>query len=291
MTRGEIVISTREITRLIDLQRYPILDLESDRGRKFLDRCARQLDDTNACNLPGFLKASAARELVEESEPWCAVAYEKDVTRNPYTSAEDRWLSRQHPNRRFARYTALQLAYDQIPPQSLIDRLYRWPGMIDFVAAVLGHDELFLMADPFQALNIVWLRPGENSSPHFDHHHYTITLLLEEPLSGGEFEFVPDLRSTDDECYDDVIRVLDGDRSRVRRLHREAGTLTLFRGRNSLHWVTTVERGQRASAILCYDQRPNFVDADAVNVMIYGNRIKPLLGHTPIRKVHKPKEP
>ena len=281
----ESLISTREpdITRLIDLQRYPVHELASDRGQKFLHQCRRELDHTNACNVPGFLDAAAARELVAESEPWCAVAYEKDVTRNPYTSKEDLSLPSEHPNRRFARYKARQLAYDQVPPDALIDRLYRWSGLINFVAAVLGHDELFLMADPFQALNVVWMRAGENSSPHFDHHDYTITLLLEAPRRGGESEFVPDLRSSDDECYDHVTRVLDGDCSRVRLLERGAGTLTLFRGRDSLHWVTPVEQGRRTTAILCYDQRPDFVDADAVNLMIYGDRIKPLLGRAPPR--------
>jgi len=137
------------------------------------------------------------------------------------------------------------------------------------------------MADPFQALNVFWMRTGEKSSPHFNHHDYTITLLLESPCRGGEFEFVPDLSSTDDERYDDVIRVLDSDRTRVRQLERSAGTLPLFRGRDSLHWVIPVEQGRRTTAILYYVQRPDFVDADAVNLMICGGRIKLLLARGP----------
>jgi len=50
-----------------------------------------------------------------------------------------------------------------------------------------------------------------------------------------------------------VQAVLDGAREPVRSLHAEPGTLTLFRGRYSLHCVTPV-RGttRRVNAVLAY---------------------------------------
>ena len=40
---------------LIDLARYPILDLNGDVTRELTRHCRDQLDRTGACELPGFL--------------------------------------------------------------------------------------------------------------------------------------------------------------------------------------------------------------------------------------------
>ena len=262
---------------LVALDRYPIHDLGGERGRTLLADSRAQLDATNGCNFPGFVRPEAAAALAREAAPWTAGAYEKSSKRNPYSGVDDPSRPADHPVRRFLTYATLQLAYDQIPSTSQIDRLYRWDVLTRFIAAVLGHEVLYRMADPFQALNLIWQRPGESSPPHFDHNDFTVSLLLEASQAGGEFEFAPDLRTRDDEHFDEVQRVLDGDRSRVQRMRREPGTLTIFRGRDSLHWVTPVRAGRRASAIMCYDQRPDCIDSDEVNLLVYGPRIRSLL--------------
>ena len=44
---------------LIDLERYPILDLSCDATRELTRHCRDQLDRSGACELPGFLKPEA----------------------------------------------------------------------------------------------------------------------------------------------------------------------------------------------------------------------------------------
>jgi len=53
-------------------------------------------------------------------------------------------------------------------------------------------------------INICW--PGQQFNWHFDINEFTITTLLQSAERGGEFEYVPDLRTPDDECFDDVKR-------------------------------------------------------------------------------------
>ena len=265
---------------LVALERYPIDDLESSTGQAFLNQCRSELATSGCCNLNGFLHPQAVSALVTESNAWEADAYEKSIHRNPYHGEDDPSLPPNHPARQFNLYKASQLAYDQIPASSLLDRFYQWEGLTRFIAAVLDLKTLYRMADPFQAVNIVWQYPGGNSSAHFDHGDFTITLLLQAPEAGGDFEFVPNIRSRDNECYDDVQRVLEGDRSRVCTAEREPGTLTFFLGRNSLHWVTPVTSGRRATAIFCYSEEPGLIGKDQENLQVYGPRIEPLLGHT-----------
>jgi hypothetical protein len=267
------------VENLIALDRYPVNALTSKAGKAFVNRCRDQLAANGCCNLNGFLRPEAVSSLVAESNAWEAVAYQKSIYRNPYHGVDDPSLPPHHPERQFNLYKASQLAYDQIPAASLLDQLYRWDGLTRFIATVLDRKNLYRMADPFQAVNIVWQNPGENSSAHFDHSDFTITLLLQAPESGGDFEFVPNIRSQNNECYEEVQRVLEGDRSRVCTLAREPGTLTFFFGRNSLHWVTSVDRGKRATAIFCYTEKPDVIENDQVNLQVYGPRIEPLLGH------------
>ena len=51
-------------SRLIDLERYPILDLNGETARALTAHCREQLDRTGACELPGFLTREAVEILV-----------------------------------------------------------------------------------------------------------------------------------------------------------------------------------------------------------------------------------
>ena len=74
---------------LIDLERYPILDLSGDATRELTRHCRDQLDRTGACELPGFLKPEAVAMLVREGDSLAARAYHSVVTGTPYLEAPD----------------------------------------------------------------------------------------------------------------------------------------------------------------------------------------------------------
>ena len=73
---------------------------------------------------------------------------------------------------------------------------------------------------------------------HFDGNEFTLSILVQKAEKGGLFEYSPDLRSVENENFDEVKKVLDGDRSRVRQLKLEPGDLQIFKGRFTLHRVT-----------------------------------------------------
>jgi hypothetical protein len=80
---------------------------------------------------------------------------------------------------------------------------------------------------------------------------------LQECLEGGKFEYVPGIRTADTENFAAVRAVLDGAREPVRCLEAGPGTLTLFRGRYSLHRVTPVQGAtRRVNAVLAYASTP-----------------------------------
>ena len=145
---------------------------------------------------------------------------------------------------------------------------------------VQSKDVLYRCADEFQALNIVALRPGSWHAWHYDTTECTVTLLLQAAEKGGEFTFLPNSRTDEDEDREAVDRLLAGDMSQAQTFSRGAGTFTLFRGGYSLHGVTKVEGSQpRVSAIMTYDEQPNRVIDDEINIRIYGKRVESLMAN------------
>lgn len=262
---------------MIDLDRYPVHALDGREGRALVARCRAALAAEGACNLPGFLRPEAAARLARESEAWLPQAMVKSLRRNCYFSNDDPTLPPDHPRRRMFHISARQVAYDIIPADAGINGLYLWDALTDFIAAALGKPRLYRFLDQFQAVNVVYLDPGDSQAWHFDQNAYTITLLLQAPERGGAFEYVPNVRSAGDENFAGVARVLDG-AGEVRTLARDAGTLTLFLGENSLHRVTKVEGArQRITAILLYDEVAGRVAPDEININIYGERARRIL--------------
>lgn len=260
---------------LVDLERYPILDLESSAARALIAQCRADLKAEGAANLYGFIRPAAVDALVREAEALLPVArVKKSGSRNVYVKPiDDTWPS-DHPGRTMlAQGGSAQIAYDQIPADAGIRRLFEWDALTDFVAAALGKPKLYRFADPFQAANLIYLREGEGSPWHFDHNDSTVTLLLQEPEAGGEFEYVPFLRSRANPNLEGIRRLISGDRSGVRSPERHSGTLTMFLGEFSAHRVAPV-KGSRAriTAIFTYDEQPGRESSDEANILVYGPR-------------------
>jgi hypothetical protein len=263
-------------TDLVDLDRYPILDLDSARGKALIDAIAASMAESVLCALPGFLKASVIPRLVAEAEALVPLAYRGPSEASPYfynygTDLES--LAPDHPRRRKTPRRLSQIAYDLIPETALIRRLYEWEPLAAFLARALGAPKLYRCADRFQALNISVMEEGGCQQWHFDTNEANITLLLQSAESGGEFEYVPLIRSAAAENYEAVRQVLDGHSSRVVRLAQEPGMLVLFRGHHSLHRVAPCRgKRRRLQSILSFNSRPCVLGSHESNILHYGPR-------------------
>jgi predicted 2-oxoglutarate/Fe(II)-dependent dioxygenase YbiX len=127
------------------------------------------------------------------------------------------------------------------------------------------------MADPLARLNVMCYRAGQGLGWHFDRSPFTTTLLLQAPDEGGMFEYRTALRSETDPNYDGVGRLLAGNDSELRRMPVKAGTLNLFKGKNTIHRVTPVagER-DRIIAVFSYYPRPDMLFSAEERMGFYG---------------------
>lgn len=263
---------------LVDLDRYPIADLDSGAGADFLAECQHGIETHGWCNLDDFIRADALGRLNKEANDLLPAAEVLHVKRNIYQGAIDLSLPKDDPRRMEFTHIAVQLADDQIPGNTDLKQLYHSEILTEFVRRVQKKKQLYRCADEFQALNVVALQPDSWHAWHYDTTECTVTLLLQAAEAGGEFTFLPNSRTDDSEDREAVDRLLAGDTSKAQTFSRGAGTFTLFRGGYSLHGVTKVEGGRpRISAILTYDEQPDRVIGDEINIRIYGTRVEDIL--------------
>jgi hypothetical protein len=263
---------------LIDLARFPIHDLEQGEGARFLSSCQNDMESQGWCNFDGFIKPEALAALANESNEFLKSADTLTIKRNIYQGKVDASVPEGDARRKEYVHQAVQLADDQIPTESLIQLLYKSEILTEFVRRVQQKTQLHRCADEFQALNVVALLPESWHAWHYDTTECTVTLLLQAADKGGEFTFIPNSRTDENEDRETVDAFLAGDMSRAKTFSRGAGTFTLFRGGYSLHGVSKVEGNRpRVTAIMTYDEQPNRVISDDINVRIYGKRVEAIL--------------
>ncbi|HYK63691.1 MAG TPA: hypothetical protein VEY94_01995 [Patescibacteria group bacterium] len=260
---------------LIDLERYPILDLNADATRELTRHCRTQLDRTGACELPGFLMPTAVTMLVRESDSLAALAYHSVVTGTPYLEAPDPSWPNDHPRKFYEPTSVGVVAYDQFPRNSAMRQLFEWDPLMEFIAAALKKDKLYRYADPMGALNLAVMAEGERLHWHYDQTDFVTSIALRPSEAGGDFEYVPLIRSASNENYPHVKRVLEGSGDGVVRVPMHPGTLLLFEGRNSIHRVTPiVGHTTRLVALLAYDTKPGTRSSRGLQIARYGRVVE-----------------
>jgi hypothetical protein len=258
--------TTDLISRIVNLPRYP-LDAAA-----FRSECRQTLNQSGTLVLDGFLQPDAIESIRQEGQSRQHLAYFTDNKHNVYLQPTDAALPERHARNRLVESSKGCITTDQIPAGSLLRTLYDNDAFRAFLCAVLSVDSLHEYADPLSSINLHYASHGQELGWHFDNSSFAITLLIQAPTDGGVFEYVKDLRNADagDMNFDAVTRVLDGETT-PQTLALDAGSLVLFRGRNSLHRVTPVA-GERTRmlVVLAYNTQAGVALSESARKTFYG---------------------
>jgi hypothetical protein len=259
-------------TEIINYASYPIDQLESPGRQQAIERVRAELADDGCAIVRNFFSPSGLRALLTEAcERKPQTYYSEHKQCNVYLNDGDPNFPQDHPRNIFIPRTNGFITADLFGEETASHSLYYWEPLKQFLAECLGKDELFIYEDPVSNMIVNVGKPGQQFNWHFDTNEFTITMLLQAADSGGHFEYVPGLRSAADECYDEVKRVLDGDRSRVKRLELNAGDLQFFLGRFSLHQVTANSGAtDRLLLIMSFSEKPGMIGSMARVKNLYG---------------------
>jgi hypothetical protein len=255
---------------MVNMALYPIDKLSSDSGEAFVRKCRHDFLETGLCILPDFIAPGARTLLAGEANALSGKAYYYQSTHNVYLTEDDPELDEDDVRRRQETTYVGSIAYDYLGETSHLRRLYLWDALKDFIGAVLGKTAFYRFADPLGACSINVFKAGGEHGWHFDESEFAVTLMLQRPLAGGTFEYVPGLRGRDDES-EQVERVLNGSRDGVVELSFTVGTLLIFSGSKTIHRVTRVSGDKlRLVPVLCYSERQNEQNSETVRNMFWG---------------------
>jgi len=262
------------IEKIIDLQRYPLNRLGSEEGQKLVKQCQHDLEESGLFNLQGFLLPSAIKQAVENSADQLANhSFTHQRKHNIYFLPEVEGLSEDHPALQQFETINHTVCSDRIPDNVLI-QLYEWKPFAAFLAAVMEIDELHPMDDELSRLNVMGYTDGEALNWHFDRSEFTTTLLLQAPAKGGEFQYKMGLRTDSDPNYDGIGEFLAGDQADIVTVPLEAGTLNVFRGKNTLHRVSPVIGNEgRVISVFSYYENPGVKFSTEEQIGFYGRSL------------------
>jgi hypothetical protein len=256
---------------LLDLDRYPIDKPQSADYAALVASCQRDMRATGMFNLHGFVRpdayARAAAEVLPKSRDQ---SFTHGRRHNVYFKKGVPGLAADHAALTLFDTQHHTLCDDQLAGTVIRD-IYEYAPLPAFLAAVLEKPRLHLMSDPLGRVNVIEYRNGETLNWHFDRSVFTVTLLIQAPEAGGEFEYRSGLRSDTDPNYEAVGRLLTVGDPTIRVNPLAAGTLNVFAGKNTLHRVTTVRGGRnRLVAVYSYYEQPDVMFSDSERMGFYG---------------------
>jgi hypothetical protein len=261
-----------DVLDLVDLDRYPIELPEDERYAAVVADGRHQLARNGAAILRGFLRGDGIEQALRGAPELIGAAHRSEIANgSPYLELpEDRWPDG-HPRRMGGPTSLAATAYDRFPGDDPVRCLYESELVTALIASVLEVPQLYHYDDALGALNLAVMDAGDQLWWHFDQTDFVVSLALQSSRAGGDFEYVPRIRSGEDECYDAVGALLGGSEAGVVRLPMEPGTLVLFQGRYSIHRVTPIEGDvPRLVALLAYDTKPGTCSSELLRAFRYG---------------------
>jgi len=269
------------VENLIDLKNYPIHQPDSAEYLEIVKSVRLDLDEDGCAVLSNFLSVEGLDTITNEAEERKSQAYYAESKLcNVYLANGNPNEVEDHPQNIFLERTNGFITADLLGKGTYSHMLYHWQPLREFLTICLSKEKLYIYEDPISNMIVNLCKSGQTFNWHFDTNEFTITFLLRAAESGGYFEYVPNLRTKSDECFNEVKKVLNGDRYRVKRLNLHAGDLQFFLGRFSLHRVThNTGSTDRLLLIQSFTEMPGII----------GNpqRVKDLYGKT--TKDHKDK--
>jgi hypothetical protein len=254
------------IEDVIDLDRFRLDD------EKFRERCKSILDDNGVLVLQDFLRPAAIECIKKEGRENQHLAYYTADAHNIYLTPPDPEFAIDHPRNRKVSSSKGCITTDQIPRDSMLHTLYKAGEFRAFLCTVLGETTLHEYADTLSSINLHYASDGQELGWHYDNSSFAITLLIQKPLGGGDFDYVKDVRDADrgEMNYELSEKVLDGVVPAT-RLAMGPGALVLFRGRNSMHRVTPTEGDHtRMLVVLAYNSEPGIALSESARMTFYG---------------------
>ncbi len=260
-----------KLNDIVNLDTYPINQPGNQKYKDIISYNKKLLDNNGCCVLKNFIKEVSINRMKQEAERKLNKVHWTKDKHNPYFIKDDETLPKDHPKRIFTVRESGYINSDDLEQNSDLNHLHDSDEMLKFVSDCLGVYPLYKWVDPLGKNPYSIMHSGHYFPWHFDGNEFTLSILVQKSEKGGIFEYSPDLRSKDNENFENVTKVLRGDRGAVKSLDLKPGDLQIFKGRFSMHRVTKIEgKSSRYIALPCYVKDPYRVNKPEHSIQVYG---------------------
>jgi len=261
------------VTPMIDLQtiiyfqRHPIDDFTS-----YARRCRSELQKNSILVLNNFLTKEALVKLQREAQALHENAFYCSQNHNVLLTEKNTQLDDNHPCNIEIISDKGCVPHDLIPHDSPLRTIYNSAVFQSFVQSVLSLDKIHPYADTLSSINYNYYEKNQQLGWHFDNASFAITLMIQSPASGGNFQYVVDARNMEKNTVNfQLIDSILQNKHPVEELRVEEGTLVLFHGRNYLHRVTPVtSKKHRVLATLNYNLEKDIELSENARLTFFG---------------------
>ncbi|MCH9704568.1 MAG: 2OG-Fe(II) oxygenase [Proteobacteria bacterium] len=254
------------LSDIIDTHTHPINSAD------YRLHCKSALDAKGALILPNFLTHEAIAIIQKEGIQEQKSAFYTKSSHTVYLLPPDSNFPEDHIRNRQIHSSKGCITTDQIPQHSPLHTLYEDTHFKSFLCSILGEQALYPYADSLSSINLHYASAGQELGWHYDHSSFAITLLIQKPQQGGNFEFVRNVRDADknEMAFENTRKILDKE-TNATALSFDVGDLVLFRGRNSIHRVTATEGDTtRMLVVLAYNTAPGIALSESARKTFFG---------------------
>ena len=134
---------------IVDLDQYPIHNLNSPIIKKLIERCKEELEENSCSTISNFILPQSLDVMRSELEKQLDEVYMSKESINAYLYAkDDPSLPKDHPKRNFMNRYNGYLNSDCFQKNSEMKYLYETEELLKFVSACLGVSPIYRWADP-----------------------------------------------------------------------------------------------------------------------------------------------
>ena len=239
---------------ILNSETYPIHRHNDPQTLRVIASARSELTTFGACHFSQFLSAAGLSDCLKEAMSLESKAHPSNNEYTPYYQEPDDGYPAGHPRNSTVRFAVRYISRKLIPQESPLRMLFEGDDLLAFLRNLLPNEPLYRYSDDRGSLNYTVMGTNDQLGWHFDACELVASVLLRPADFGGDFEYIPAVRSTDDENFGAVESILSGQDERRKTVTFQSGDLLLFRGRHSLHRVTSIEgTTTRLMALMSFD--------------------------------------
>jgi hypothetical protein len=256
-----------DLQDVIDFKLHPI-----DNSNLYVKRCRYELQKNSILFLNNFLAEKTLVNLQREAQILYNKAFYCSQNHNILLTEKNSQLDDNHPCNIQVISDKGCVPHDLIPEDSSLRKIYNSSLFKNFIQSLLSVEKIYPYADTLSSINYNYYEKSQQLGWHFDNASFAISLMIQSPASGGNFQYVVNARNIEKNILN--VQLVDSvlkNKYRAKELRIEEGTLVLFYGSNHLHRVTPVTSSKhRVLVTLNYNLQKNIELSENARLTFFG---------------------